>query len=147
MKIIPVRQDVIPKHFGHFIEGVEKVLDHSDHDLDLATVYNHLLSGAYLMYAVYEEKKLLGFYVGRYDLKPDGSVDFVVVQFYLKPDVDSDTFALVEKALCDIAATTKCKRVRCYSLRKGMGKRLIPLGYREGYIEYIKEIGGEKNGR
>lgn len=141
IKVIQVRQDAIAKHFGNFTKGVEKVLDHSDTDLDLVTVYNNLLTGLYLMWAIYQDTRLVGFYVGRYDLRMDGTVDFVAVQFYIVPDADSDLFAEIEKAVCATAKQSKCKRVRCYSMRKGMGKRLIPLGYKEGYVEYVKEVG------
>lgn len=130
----------IAKNWHFFVEGVEKVLDHSEKDMNITFVYNNLMAGRWYMFTVFNNNKYVGFFIVKEDSTPFGERNVIVVQCYLKPGTDKNIFGEVVKECEELAKKSKCQKVKCYSLRKGMEKFVKPFGYKTGYIEYYKEV-------
>jgi hypothetical protein len=131
----------IIKNWHFFIEGIETVLEHAEKDQSIESVLNNLMSGKWFMWTVFIDKKYVGFFVGREDVTPYGEKSFLIVQCYLKKGTPKEAFGEIAKECETLAVKAKYDKVKCYSLRKGMEKKLNMLGYKIGYIEYYKEVG------
>jgi hypothetical protein len=59
---------------------------------------------------------------------------------YINKGKPKEYLGLMNNKVEEICKIFKCKIIRAYSNRVGMGRRLKTLGWEPGYVEYTKEI-------
>ena len=122
------------------IKGVEIVNEFSIGDMSLAKVLNDLLSGELLLWMGFADGKYCGFVTVRKDTNIGANTFLSIVHLFIKPGTDRDLFL---KGLEDVKKFAKeqgCQKMRFWTLRKGWERRLIPMGFKQSYIEYTLDL-------
>lgn len=128
-------------------EGVEKVLHHSDGDMSYDKFVNDVFRGGLILWLVFDKTgKYAGFITTRIDDNLNANRYCSLIHLYIHKDQDRDTFLDGFEEIKKFAKATGCHALRLWTTRNGWEKRLIPLGWKQSYVEYDLDIKDKKEG-
>lgn len=125
-------------------EGLEVVNEYTKEDMSLAETLNEILSGNLLLWMGFIEGKYGGFVTTRIDRNPDSTTWLSLIQCYIKPGADQGLLFYSIEQLKEFAAKHKCAKMRLWSRRKGWGRKLESVGFKESYIQFDLDLREDK---
>jgi len=84
---------------------------------------------------LYNDNMIEGFFT----INPCGNILYIP-HTYINKRKPREYLNLMNNKIEEIGKIFSCKSIRAYSNRAGMKRRLKNLGWKSGYVEYIKEI-------
>ena len=126
--------------WGTITKGVEIVNEFANGDMSKAKVLNDLLAGDLLLWMGFLDGVYCGFITVRKDTNIDAKTFLSIVHLFIKPGTSKETFLNGLGALKKFAKEQGCQIMRFWVLRKGWEKRLIPIGFKQSYIEYTLDV-------
>src|SRR4030067_2398338 len=134
IKLIPIYdKDALLNQFHHFVNGLEAVIDNSIGDVSLEVIFNKLMAGKTLLWAVFKGPHV-GFVITDIDHRPNCKSFLWIQQGYIKSGTDKDVF---HEILDEMAINTKkmgCSALRLQTKReKGFERKLSDKGWQKGY--------------
>jgi hypothetical protein len=149
-KVILLQPEVIFKHMHNFLDGVQRIIEHSVEDISSDEIYNDVLKARFgsrgellpdmlYMWVILIDDKYAGFITTRLDVKFRACTYLTLKHVYLKNDLPKNVIEKGFEFFIKKKAEWNIKRVRGFSKRKGWGKRLENLGWKESYTEYYYE--------
>lgn len=140
IKLIPILPTKVLANWHKLAGDVRSVLKYSNGDMTEETTLNNLLSGDMVLMAAFKDDKHIGHVILSFKKCLSGENVLTVVQAYVKKECPFDAFTEICKEVVNLAKKHGCNKVKCYSLRKGMARRLEPIGFKPSYVEYVKEV-------
>lgn len=125
-------------------KGLESVIEFTTGDMSLAKILNELLSGELLLWLGFVDGKYRGFVTVRKDMNINARNFLSIIHLFIKPDTDKEIFLNGLSNLKQFAKEQGCQAIRFWSLRDGWKRKLIPMGFKQTYIEYTLELEGTK---
>lgn len=121
--------------------GMEKVMGYSNGNETMETVFNEITSGQCFLWIVFMKSKYTGFFTTVINQPLNGDRFLIIKSMYSKEPVDKDIHMEVLNKIENIAKKAECKRISFYTLRdKAFDRILVPFGWKQGYMEFIKEV-------
>ncbi len=127
-------------------KGVEIVHEFTNGDMSLAKVLNDLLSGDLLLWMGFMDGKYCGFVTVRKDTNVNALTFLSMVHLFIKPGTNKEIFLNGLDEIKKFAKEQGCQKMRFWTLRKGWEKRLVPMGFKQSYIEYTLDLEETKHG-
>jgi len=127
-------------------KGIEIVHEFTNGDMSLAKILNDLLSGDLLLWMGFLDGKYCGFITVRKDINVDATNFLSMVHLFIKPGINKETFLQGLDDIKKFAKEQGCQKMRFWTLRKGWERRLVPMGFKQSYIEYVLDLENIKNG-
>lgn len=131
-----IESEKILNCWGTITTGLEVVHEFTNGDMSLPQVLNDLLSGDLLLWMGFLDGHYCGFVTVRKDMNIQSTNFLSVVHLFIKPGTDKHTFLNGLDNLKKFAKEQGCQKMRFWSTRKGWETRLIPIGFKQSYIEY-----------
>lgn len=149
MKLMPVYDPkAMLNIWPTIIEDVEKVISFSTGDTSLARIFNELYNGSLLLWIGFQQDKYCGFIttqISETPFKDTKMRSLWISHVYIKRGFDKNIFMEGFEQIKKFAVKQACNTLRFWSKRdKAFSKRMIPLGWRHGYQEFIYDIGDIK---
>lgn len=121
-------------------KGLEITHEYSNGDMSLAKVLNELLSGDLLLWLGFLDGKYCGFITVRKDINIQALTYLSIVHLFIKPGIESNIFLNGLEEIKEFAKEQNCQKLRFWTLRKGWERKLIPIGFKQSYIEYVFDL-------
>lgn len=121
-------------------KGLEIVHEYSNGDMSLPKVFKDLLGGTLLLWLGFVNGKYCGFVTVRKDVNIQAVNYLSIVHLYIKPGTDKDIFINGLSSLKQFGKEQGCDKMRFWTLRKGWERKLIPMGFKQSYTEYVLDL-------
>jgi hypothetical protein len=112
-----------------------EVLKHTHGEETEWSVRKAVLDNNISVVLLYENNMIEGFFT----VNPCKDILYIP-HTYINKRKPKEYLILMNNKIEEIGKEFGCKVIQAYSDRKGMMRRLKPLGWKQGYVEYIKEI-------
>ena len=143
-KLIPLYDpEAIFRTWRFIRNGIEAVLENSGDDTSIEKIFNELMAGKLLLWIGFVNNEYVGFVTTQITDVPTCGKFLWIVHAYKKTKVPSMWLLEGLKKLEAFAKERQCKSIRFYAKEKPWQEKLIALGYKPGYIEYVKEVQNE----
>lgn len=135
-----IEADKILNCWNTISKGLEIVHEFSNGDMSLPKVLNDLLAGDLLLWMGFADGKYCGFVTVRKDININANNYLSIVHLYIKQGTDKQIFLNGMDNLKPFAKEQGCHKMRFWTLRKGWERKLIPMGFKQSYIEYTLDL-------
>ena len=130
----------------HITKDIENIHDFTNGDMSLTNVLNDLIAGNLLLWMGFVDGKYCGFVTTRKDMNYDAHTILSIIHLFIKPGTDKQIFLNGLSELKEFAKNQKCNKLRFWTLRKGWERKLIPMGFKQSYTEYVYDLEGDNHG-
>lgn len=144
MTLIPLYEPkAILNAWGYCIEGVEEVLKKTTGDVSLGKIFTDIIYGRLLLWVGFDNNKYCGFITTQINQTQFGEKSLWIVHLFIKKGVAKDIFFEGFNIMEDFAIKQGCDKIHFWSIRdKSFSKRMEPLGWYNGYQEFIYNLKG-----
>ena len=129
--------------WAKYVEGAEAILRKAGKDTNLHQLRQDIFERKLVFWEAMLDNTYCGFLTTRVDTMPTGLIMCSIIHLYIKPQTPEEVFLEGMKIMEDKATKSGCHCIRMWSMRdKAFTKRLEPLGWKQGYVEFIKPLSG-----
>jgi hypothetical protein len=121
-------------------EGIEIMLENAGSDTSMDKIFNDLMAGRLLLWIALLDGAYMGFVTTQVVELPPTKKHLWIVHAYKTIKTPTVWMMRAYEELERFAVAHKCNSVRFYGLRKKWQERFLPLGFKEGYVEFAKEL-------
>ena len=142
LKIMPVTtmQGII-NAWPVISKGMEKVMGYNNGNETMESVFNEITSGQCSLWIAFMDNKYIGFFTIIIKQPLNGDRYLLIHSIYSKKPVSKESWITGLNKIEEIAKKAGCKRISMYTLRdKAFNRKLAPFGWKQGYVEFIKEV-------
>jgi hypothetical protein len=125
----------IDKNWVILSSMIAEVLKHTHGEETELSVKKALLNNDISIVLLCDNDIIEGFFT----INPCGNILYIP-HTYINKGKPREYLNLMNNKIEEIGKIFSCKSIRAYSNRAGMKRRLKNLGWKSGYVEYIKEI-------
>ena len=142
-KLIPLESHGVLKNWKFLQEGIDRVGKTTIGDFSEAMLLNLIAKGELLLWMGFLDGNYCGFLTTRYDVSNFSDNFLTVVHAYIKAGTDPMVFWGGFDAVKEHGRKLKCSKLRFYTTRdKAFEKRMAPIGWKVGYVEFTYDLGG-----
>lgn len=129
--------------FSEVIDNFECVMGHAEEDVNFPRLLNEILNGNLFFWVIFCNNKYAGFMTASHELTPLSKRYFDVRQLYIKvgEDINAGAWLKAMEILEIYCKRWQFEAMRMKTKRKGWEKKLKKFGWKQSYIEYVKDIG------
>lgn len=125
VKLIPIEGKSVIEHWGHFIEGMEKIGKYSNNNGNIESTYNDILSKRSILWAGFRDKQYIGFVITQIQQVPFEEMRLLVMSFYAKEKLTDDEFNEGMGILNGYAKKMNIKKMEFYTIRDKAFERYL----------------------
>lgn len=89
-----------------------------------------------------EDKSIIGYTLFRDYVDGLDRTCLLVQHVFLVSDAPANALEFVNEQMEMIARKGLCDQIEVYTTREGLGRRISSMGFKQGYIQFVKQIGG-----
>jgi len=130
-----VDKNSIDKDWPILVSMLRKVLKHTHGEETELSVKAAILNHDISIIVLCDDNIVEGFFT----INPCGNILYIPHTFINKGN-PKEYLSLMNNKAEEIGKEFGCNIIRAYSNRAGMKRRLINLGWKQEYVEYVKEI-------
>ena len=146
-KLIPLYDlNAVLKTWHLYQDGLEMILNNSGEDTNLTKVFNDIMSGKLLLWIGFVDGVYAGFLTTSFQQIFEGPKYGWVVHTYKRISVPTDFLLEGLNQIEVFFKDQQCDYIKFYALKKPWQDKLVLLGYKPMYIEYLKSLKEEKKG-
>jgi hypothetical protein len=124
-------------------DGIEAILNNAGDYTSLEKIFNDIMAGQLLLWVGFVDGNYAGFATTKIVDVPPSKRHLWIVHAFKKKKVSSEWFLEAHGILEVFSKKQGCQSIRFYGLRKPWQDKFFALGYREGYVEFVKDIENE----
>ena len=121
-------------------QGIEVMLENAGTDTSMDKIFNDLMAGRLLLWIALLDGEYMGFVTTQIVELPPTKKALWIVHAYKTVKTPTVWLMRAYQKLEEFAASRKCNSIRFYGLRKKWQEKFLALGYKEGYVEFVKEL-------
>lgn len=145
-KLVPLYDlQAVLNTWKYYVPGVEAILNNSGNDTNLEKIYNDVMSGKLLLWVGFVNGAYAGFVTTSFHIVPMKGKFLWIVHTYKKIKVSSTFLLRGLLYLEGFAKDAGCRGIKFYAKEKPWQEKLVRIGYEPGYVEYIKNIGEDRD--
>ena len=141
MRLIPVTGKNLIEKWGFFIEGMEKVMKYSKNDENLEVLYNDILAGNALLWAIFIDGKYIGFIVSQILHIPFESKRMLIRSMFSRDTLTDEQYKEGFEILDNYARSMDVKSMEFYTIRdKAFEKKLKGNRWKVKQVIFEREV-------
>ena len=125
----------IDQNWPILVVMLNKVLKHTHGEETELSVKEAIVNEDISVILLWDNNVIIGFFT----INPCKNILYIP-HVYINNGKSKEYLNLINNKAEEIGKILNCNIIRVYSDRIGMGRRIRPLGWKVGYIEYVKEI-------
>jgi hypothetical protein len=130
----------IMKAWPVITQGLEIMLENAGSDTSMDKIFNDLMAGRLLLWIGMLDGEYMGFVTTQIMDVPPDKRHLWIVHAYKTIKTPTVWLMRAYERLEDFGRKQKCNSVRFYGLRKKWMDKFILMGYREGYVELVRDL-------
>lgn len=128
--------------FGEVMDNFEVVMGHAEEDVNFPRLLNEILNGSLYFWVVFVNNKYAGFMTASHELTPLSKRYFDIRQLYIRTgeDITADAWIKAMDILEKYCKQWQFQAMRMKTKRKGWERKLERFGWKQSYVEYVKDL-------